>query len=234
MSMEQRDNSAPTFCRNGCGFYAAQAFDGMCSKCFKDLKSLQQNESPVTAIESPTATPSGSMSVLAAAAATGGEDVDAVAAALSKTSLSEMNQNASSNLGSDKAMDSPSNSGRPSPESSQLDAADPTTTASPTVATAKSSVENKEGSTLEGTSSTCDNNETPSEDDKGKKPKKNRCMECRKKVGLTGFVCHCGKLFCSLHRYSDTHDCTFDFKEKGQEEIRKNNPVVKAEKVQKI
>ena len=87
MSMEQRDNSAPTFCRNGCGFYAAQAFDGMCSKCYKDLKSMQQNESPVSAIESPSSTPSGSMSVLAAAA-TGGDDVEAVAAALSKTSLS--------------------------------------------------------------------------------------------------------------------------------------------------
>lgn len=226
--MEQRDNSAPTFCRNGCGFYAAQAFDGMCSKCYKDLKSMQQNESPVSAIESPSSTPSGSMSVLAAAA-TGGDDVEAVAAALSKTSLSEMNQNASSSPGSDKGKDSPSSSGRPSP---QLDTADPTATASPTVASAKSSVDSKEGS-LEGTS-TCDGAENPSEDDKGKKPKKNRCMECRKKVGLTGFTCHCGKLFCSLHRYSDTHDCTFDFKEKGAEEIRKNNPVVKADKVQKI
>ena len=62
-----------------------------------------------------------------------------------------MNQNASSSPGSDKGKDSPSSSGRPSP---QLDTADPTATASPTVASAKSSVDSKEGS-LEGTS-TCD------------------------------------------------------------------------------
>merc|ERR1711936_1425680 len=33
----------------------------------------------------------------------------------------------------------------------------------------------------------------------------------KKKVGLTGFTCRCGGLFCSIHRYSDKHDCTFDY-----------------------
>merc|ERR1711976_705687 len=46
--------------------------------------------------------------------------------------------------------------------------------------------------------------------DKDKKPKKNRCHTCKKKVGLTGFQCRCGGLYCGLHRYSDKHDCTFD------------------------
>ena len=32
--------------------------------------------------------------------------------------------------------------------------------------------------------------------------KKNRCEECRKKVGLTGFPCRCGGLFCGMHRDS--------------------------------
>merc|ERR1712165_638315 len=66
------------------------------------------------------------------------------------------------------------------------------------------------------------------------KKKKNRCLSCKKKVGLTGFTCRCGGLFCSIHRYSDKHDCTFDYKELGAEEIRKSNPVVVASKVQKI
>jgi len=66
------------------------------------------------------------------------------------------------------------------------------------------------------------------------KKKKNRCMSCKKKVGLTGFTCRCGGLFCSIHRYSDKHECTFDYKELGAEEIRKSNPVVVASKVQKI
>jgi len=68
----------------------------------------------------------------------------------------------------------------------------------------------------------------------GKKPKKNRCHECRKKVGLTGFDCRCGGLFCSLHRYSDKHQCTFDYHAMGAEQLRRANPVVVSEKVQKI
>ncbi|XP_034945088.1 AN1-type zinc finger protein 6 [Chelonus insularis] len=72
------------------------------------------------------------------------------------------------------------------------------------------------------------------ETDKEFKKKKNRCVICRKKVGLTGFECRCGGLFCSVHRYSDKHDCKFDYREMGAREIRRNNPVVVGEKVQKI
>merc|ERR1719323_2227555 len=64
--------------------------------------------------------------------------------------------------------------------------------------------------------------------------KKNSCFVCKKKVGLTGFTCRCGGLFCSIHRYSDKHDCGFDYKAMGAEEISKSNPVVVAQKVAKI
>jgi len=72
------------------------------------------------------------------------------------------------------------------------------------------------------------------ETDKESKKKKNRCAVCRKKVGLTGFECRCGGLYCSVHRYSDKHECKFDYREMGAQEIRRNNPVVVGEKVQKI
>ncbi|XP_065170818.1 AN1-type zinc finger protein 6 [Atheta coriaria] len=71
-------------------------------------------------------------------------------------------------------------------------------------------------------------------DDKDAKKKKNRCAVCRKKVGLTGFECRCGGLFCAAHRYSDKHDCSFNYREMGAQEIRRNNPVVVGEKIQKI
>lgn len=74
-------------------------------------------------------------------------------------------------------------------------------------------------------------------DDEGtpaKKHKKNRCTVCKKKLGLTGFDCRCGGQFCSIHRYSDKHDCTFDYKALGEKEISGNNPVVRAQKVAKI
>ncbi|KAL9416466.1 hypothetical protein AB3S75_039626 [Citrus x aurantiifolia] len=62
----------------------------------------------------------------------------------------------------------------------------------------------------------------------------NRCMTCRRRVGLTGFKCRCGSVFCGTHRYPEQHACSFDFKEMGKEQIAKANPVVKAEKLQKI
>ncbi|XP_047969865.1 zinc finger A20 and AN1 domain-containing stress-associated protein 8-like [Salvia hispanica] len=68
------------------------------------------------------------------------------------------------------------------------------------------------------------------------KPKEgpSRCNTCRKRVGLTGFSCRCGNLFCSVHRYSDKHECPFDYRSAAQEAIAKANPLVKAEKLDKI
>ena len=64
--------------------------------------------------------------------------------------------------------------------------------------------------------------------------KKTRCLSCRKKVGLTFFACRCGGIFCSLHRYSDKHECDFDYNALARAEIAKNNPVIKAAKLNKI
>jgi hypothetical protein len=84
------------------------------------------------------------------------------------------------------------------------------------------------------------------------KKKRNRCTwpSCNKKLGLTGknfffkkspkfylslgFDCRCGGQFCPIHRYANEHNCTFDYKEHGQNEIRKNMPVVQAERVRRI
>jgi len=62
----------------------------------------------------------------------------------------------------------------------------------------------------------------------------NRCSTCRRRVGLTGFNCRCGNLFCSAHLYSDKHECPYDYRKAGQDAIAKANPVVKAEKLDKI
>ncbi|XP_047317887.1 zinc finger A20 and AN1 domain-containing stress-associated protein 4-like [Impatiens glandulifera] len=61
-----------------------------------------------------------------------------------------------------------------------------------------------------------------------------RCTTCNKRVGLTGFKCRCENMFCGTHRYSDKHDCSFDYRGAGQDAIAKANPVVKAEKLNKI
>ena len=45
-----------------------------------------------------------------------------------------------------------------------------------------------------------------------KKPKKNRCATCNKKVGLLGFSCACSELlvFCGAHRLPENHNCNYD------------------------
>ncbi|KAF5752671.1 zinc finger A20 and AN1 domain-containing stress-associated protein 5-like [Tripterygium wilfordii] len=62
----------------------------------------------------------------------------------------------------------------------------------------------------------------------------NRCSGCRRRVGLTGFRCRCGELFCWEHRYSDRHDCSYDYKAAGREAIARENPVVKAAKIVRV
>ncbi|OAY40054.1 zinc finger A20 and AN1 domain-containing stress-associated protein 5 [Manihot esculenta] len=60
------------------------------------------------------------------------------------------------------------------------------------------------------------------------------CSGCRRKVGLTGFRCRCGDMFCWEHRYSDRHDCNYDYKAAGREAIARENPVVKAAKIVRV
>ncbi|CAL8246605.1 unnamed protein product [Lota lota] len=84
--------------------------------------------------------------------------------------------------------------------------------------------------------STTSEGSTPAADDGEEKPraKRNRCFTCRKKLGLTGFDCRCGNVFCGAHRYSDLHGCTFDYRAEAAAKIKKENPVVIGEKIQKI
>ncbi|PHU02198.1 Zinc finger A20 and AN1 domain-containing stress-associated protein 8 [Capsicum chinense] len=61
-----------------------------------------------------------------------------------------------------------------------------------------------------------------------------KCTACRKRVGLTGFSCKCGDLFCAVHHYSEKHNCPFDYRNAGQNAIAKANPIIVAEKLNKI
>lgn len=58
-----------------------------------------------------------------------------------------------------------------------------------------------------------------------KKPKKrNRCEHCRKKVGLLGFDCRCGGVFCGAHRMASAHCCSFEAQRKSEQKalLQKN------------
>jgi hypothetical protein len=66
------------------------------------------------------------------------------------------------------------------------------------------------------------------------KKQKKKCGVCKKKLGLTGFECRCGKYYCGIHRYSDQHNCPFDYKSDGRKLIAAQNPTVRGEKIAKL
>ena len=65
---------------------------------------------------------------------------------------------------------------------------------------------------------------------------KTRCSFCNKKTGLIHFTCPCKGVFCSLHRYTHSHNCTYkeERKEEKKAEIKKLNPKTESTTLIKI
>lgn len=59
-----------------------------------------------------------------------------------------------------------------------------------------------------------------------------RCWTCNKKIGLLGFQCKCDYFFCAGHRASDKHECSFDYKAMGKQQLMQANPTITPEKLQ--
>ncbi len=63
----------------------------------------------------------------------------------------------------------------------------------------------------------------------------NKCDYCNKKAGIMPFSCRCEfKKLCTKCRLPEKHNCNFDYKKLGRDEILKLNPVIVAEKLDKI
>ena len=63
---------------------------------------------------------------------------------------------------------------------------------------------------------------------------KKRCEECKRKVGINGFLCKCNKIFCARHRLPFEHNCTFDHVAQEKKKIEKSNPKIVKQKFEKI
>jgi hypothetical protein len=48
-----------------------------------------------------------------------------------------------------------------------------------------------------------------------------RCEHCKKKLGICEYKCKCGKLFCITHLHAEEHNCTYNYKQEGQELLKK-------------
>lgn len=66
------------------------------------------------------------------------------------------------------------------------------------------------------------------------RPSKKKCGVCKKKVGLTGFQCKCGLVFCASHRYPEAHSCPYDHKTAERQKLAEDNPLVEASKLEKL
>ncbi|GAA56702.1 aspartyl protease [Clonorchis sinensis] len=203
--MEVKNNcNTHHLCRNGCGFYGSSQFDGMCSKCYKILSNAS--------IPGPDSHHSTGVIYDTVA----NTEVTAVGQVV-ETSGKSTDQNVQEHMIAEERT-----------EDFELHF---TTSAKPpdqmlgdSIAEVLSSSDKLDGQSPSPIPSTSGR----------KTPNANRCHACHKRIGLTGLQCRCGFTFCGYHRYTDRHDCTFDYQEQGQNEIRRANPEVKGEKIRKL
>ncbi|XP_041917039.1 AN1-type zinc finger protein 6 isoform X2 [Alosa sapidissima] len=261
MAQETNQTQGPMLCATGCGFYGNPRTNGMCSVCYKDFLQRQNNSDRVSpAVSSgvsslgeslPTqctdsSTVDVSSAFIQAALPLETSSIVASQTLLSQAPVTQCENEESAGAKVDLKTEETQMGASVSIAESLMDGAVSSGTAAAAAACAEDSVKrgkrklDESAQELDGEcASGSDGSGQTSVDDQDKcagksKAKKNRCFTCRKKVGLTGFDCRCGNVFCGIHRYSDIHNCTFDYKADAAEKIRKENPVIVGEKIQKI
>ena len=54
------------------------------------------------------------------------------------------------------------------------------------------------------------------------------------KLKLSDYKCKCNKIYCTSHRYPETHACIYDYKSEGSKILEKNLIKVNGNKIEKI
>ncbi|KAF8018625.1 hypothetical protein BT93_H3501 [Corymbia citriodora subsp. variegata] len=247
---EQSSSSDPILCANDCGFFGNPGTNNLCSRCYYEYLLKQ----PKDAVDSTAAVPEG-----AGGGGGGGDVADASGCVKEAPAEAVTNWAEAAAASEEKRETRPTDhSAQPSSSNPILCANNCGFFGNPTTnnlcskcyceyllkeakeASGSAAAEGTEdGGAVDGSTNAEEApvvnrvEEVAALENQEMRPV-NRCGFCRKRVGLTGFKCKCGETFCSVHRYSDKHDCVFNYKSAGRDAIAKANPVVKADKIEKI